>query len=94
MKSIPTYEEFIEHKRLTLKQHEARMKKYQELYGVRVSSSGEFFANGENEKGNENTIPNRRGICQECGNGGFKLAVAADGQIERTCMQCGAEKLI
>lgn len=56
---IPTYEDFTEGKKLTAKQHFAKQKKYNELYGEKE----EVLVDGK-----------KPGRC-ECGSGSFLLRV-------------------
>lgn len=55
--SKPTYEDFIEHKKLTHKQHLQKRKKYEEIYGSIKK---------------EEAPKERPGVCM-CGSGQFKL---------------------
>lgn len=79
MRNIPTYEEFTEGKKLTLKQHAARQKKYNELYGV-----AETVEDGE--------PIDRPGRC-ECGSGRFENRIN-NRILTRTCKGCGEERIM
>lgn len=78
MTNIPTYEDYIEGKKLTLKQHAARRKKYNALYGI-----GEELV--------EDVPKIKHGRCEQCDSGSFKLKTE-NGNMTRTCKDCGDTK--
>lgn len=91
----PTYQEYTEYKRLTPKQHEKWMKKYEEEYGVKLNLSGEIV----NEIVREELVEKkeRKGVCKKCGCGGFELRTARTSRgvgIERTCKDCGDKSIV
>lgn len=91
----PTYQEYTENKRLTPKQHEKWMKKYEEEYGVKLNLSGEIVREIVKEELKEKK--DRKGVCKKCGCGGFTLKTCRTSHgvgIERTCKECGEKSVV
>lgn len=72
-RNIPTYEEFIDHKKLTAKQHAKKREQYLERY----------FHNDDVEQPKD-----RVGVCAKCKKGSFTLEVN-QGIMKRICKTCG-----
>lgn len=72
-RNIPTYEEFIDHKKLTAKQHAKKREQYRERY----------FHNNDVEQPKD-----RVGVCDKCKKGSFTLEVN-QGVMTRICKTCG-----
>lgn len=91
MNNIPTYQEYIDNKKLTPSQHKKRMEKYEALYGVKVGKDGEILTH--NEQGEPEERVARPGQCEECFHGGFTSRIE-NGQYIRKCQKCGHEKAV
>lgn len=77
-RNIPTYEEFIDHKKLTAKQHAKKRAQYQERY----------FHNDDVEQPKD-----RVGVCAKCKKGSFTLKVNK-GVMKRVCKTCGDDIVV